>query len=362
MLAELMRTKYSIAISGSHGKTTTTSLVSHILLEAKKDPTIIIGGKVQNLSTNAHFGQGDFLVAEADESDKSLLRLYPTLAAVTNIDLEHLDTYKDIEDIKNTFKDFLGNLPFYGKAIVCIDDPNVQAILPINNIKTIKYGLNEKLADIYAKDIILNSSNSQFKLYKNQEFLVNINLSMPGKHNILNSLAAISIALELEVELSDIVKALNNFAGIDRRFTFKGVYKDSEIFDDYGHHPTEIANTLLIARKRAKNKLNVVFQPHRYSRTQHLWQDFINVFAYGPIDNLIITDIYPAGESYINNISSENLVKELNKKQIAHNVYYVKLDPEFKEIKKQLDNILQPNDLILLLGAGKVNKLANILI
>lgn len=362
MLAELMRTKYSIAISGSHGKTTTTSLISHILIESKQDPTVIIGGKVENLSTNAHYGKGNFLVAEADESDKSLLKLFPSLAVVTNIDLEHLDTYTDIEDIKQTFKEFLGNLPFYGKAIVCIDDPYIQSILPINNIKTIKYGIAEEKADIVAKNIQLNADHSEFELYRNQKYLGNIILSMPGKHNILNSLAAISIALELDINFNDINKALSSFKGIDRRFSFKGIYKNTEIFDDYGHHPTEIANTLIVARKRAKNKLNVIFQPHRYSRTKHLWQDFINVFSYGPIDNLIITDIYAASEDPIDSISSKHLVEELNRKQTTCKVHYIPIDPNFDQIKEKLDSILQPNDLTLLLGAGKVNKLAKILI
>lgn len=360
MLAELMRTKFSIAITGSHGKTTTTSLISHILIEAKKDPTVIIGGHLKNISTNALWGSGDFLVAEADESDRSLIRLNPTLGVVTNIDLEHLDTYKDLDDIKATFIQFLNNIPFYGKAIVCVDDPHIRSILPLNHIKMLKYGLSDD-ADIYAKDVQLQKDHSIFNVHikGNAEPLGSIRMHMPGRHNILNALAAIAVSRDIGIDFAIIADALNNFKGIERRFSFKGLYKGAELFDDYGHHPTEIFNTLLVARKRAQRKLTVVFQPHKYTRTQSLWQDFIDLFAYSAIDQLYITDIYAASEKPIENITSELFVQAVKLKQPACNVTYIPYEDSFRQLKEYLDKNIEEGDLILLLGAGKVNKFAD---
>ena len=360
MLAELMRTKYSIAITGSHGKTTTTSIISHILIEAHKDPTVIIGGHLHSISANARLGNGDFLVAEADESDRSFLRLYPTLAVVTNIDLEHLETYKDLDDIKNTFKNFLENIPFYGKAIICIDDPNVRSILPLTTVKTIKYGLDNQAdikPDIYATDIELFPDSSKFNIWHNQNKLGQVTLNMPGKHNILNSLAATAICLDVGVNFEIIAKALSDFKGVDRRFTFKGTYKNAEFFDDYGHHPTEIYHTLLVARKRSKGKLIVVFQPHRYIRTHRLWQDFIDIFKNSSIDKLIITDIYSAGETPIDGVTGQNLVNEINNSGAKFQTYYAGFNGNFCDIKNILESEISENDLVLTLGAGKVNKL-----
>lgn len=365
MLAELMRTKFSIAIAGAHGKTTTTSLIAHILIEEKKDPTVIIGGHLKNISTNAQFGLGEFLVAEADESDKSLVHLQATLAVVTNIDLEHLDVYKDIEDIKNTFKQFLDNLPFYGKAILCIDDPHIQSIMPMPHLKTIKYGLNPDLADIYATNIILGKDYSQFHVHTKVNnipvLLGTITLNMPGKHNVLNCLAATALALELGTPFARISTALQNFKGIERRFSFDGNYKGAEIFDDYGHHPEEIRNTLLVARNRTRNKLVVIFQPHRYTRTDKLWNNFVDMFMHSPIDHLIITDIYPASEAPIPAITSENLVKAIQQRCPYFSVSYAPYDPEFNAIRTTLNTVVAPDDLILLQGAGKINKLADYL-
>ncbi len=253
MLAELMRTKYSVAIAGAHGKTTTTSMISHILIEAQTDPTVIIGGHLKNISSNARFGKGDFLVAEADESDKSLLRLYPTIAVVTNIDLEHIDVYSDIEDIKNTFKKFLENIPFYGKAILCDDSEHIDAILPLTTTKTIRYGFKAS-SDIFGQDITLQKTFSTCTVWKRGESqpLGALYLTMPGRHNLLNALAAITVCLELDIPFQTILSALANFKGIDRRFTLKGTHKGALVFDDYGHHPTEIAQTLNVARKRTE--------------------------------------------------------------------------------------------------------------
>ena len=360
MLAELMRMKHSVAIAGSHGKTTTTSLISHILIEAELDPTVIIGGHLKTISNNARIGKSDFLVAEADESDRSLLQLYASLAVVTNIDLEHLETYKDLDDVKQTFKQFLSNLPFYGKAIVCIDDKNVQSILPIKHIKTIKYGISKE-ADIRATNIILHPEHSIFTLWHNQKKLGTITLSMPGQHNVLNSLAAIGIALDLDVPFANIASALKSFKGIERRFSFKGTFKGAEIFDDYGHHPKEVIATLAVAKKRAHGKLITIFQPHRFTRTQRLWDEFVSTFAASGIDELIITDIYPASEAPIEGISSQKLVQAIQAKNPNINVQYVPYQNDFNALKRELDRIIQPKALILLLGAEKINKLADFL-
>lgn len=362
MLAELMRSKYSIAISGAHGKTTTTSMISHILIEAQYDPTVIIGGHLKNISTNARFGAGEFLVAEADESDKSFLRLYPSIAVVTNIDLEHLDVYKDLEDIKATFTQFLGNLPFYGKAFICVDDPHATSLLPIAHIKTVKYGTVAD-ADIRAQDIILGPHYSTATIWKKdaREPLGSLYLTMPGKHNILNATAAIAVALDLDIPFATIVTALANFKGIDRRFTYKGLYKGAEIFDDYGHHPTEIYNTLLVARKRAQEKLIVAFQPHRYSRTQGLWQDFIKVFCESGIDHLVVTDIYAASEAPIPGITSERFVQELKAHNPKFSITYLPTESTLNNIHAHLDTVINQHDLVLLLGAGKMNKIADLM-
>lgn len=362
MLAELMRMKYSIAIAGAHGKTTTTSLVSHVLMEAHYDPTVIIGGHLKSISTNARLGNGDFLVAEADESDRSLVRLSPTIAIVTNLDREHLDTYRDLDDIKDTFRQFLGNLPFYGKAIICHDDANARSLLPLNHTKAITYGLSAE-ADVFGHDVTLKPTHSTCTVWSNREqkMVGELTLHMPGRHNLLNALAATTLSLELDVPFEQIAQALANFKGVDRRFTFKGMYKGAEIFDDYGHHPAEIHNTLLVARQRARKKLIVVFQPHRYTRTFHLWDDFINVLTNHDIDHLLITDIYPASESAIPTINSARLVRELqaHKKNLA--VEYVSEDEHLTGLQEILTSIVSDDDLILLLGAGKVNKLATTL-
>lgn len=362
MLAELMRTKFSIAIAGAHGKTTTTSLISHILIEAQMDPTVVIGGHLKNIEANARLGRGDFLVAEADESDRSLQNLFATLAVVTNIDLEHLETYKDLDDIKETFKRFLNNIPFYGKAFVCIDDANVRSIIPtLPHIKMIKYGLDEN-ADIYATDIALNPTDSVFTFHtKEHGILGTVTSKMLGRHNVLNTLAAIAVALDLGISFEVIAQAIASFKGIERRFCYKGMYQGAEIFDDYGHHPIEIYNTLLVAKKRAKNKLIVVFQPHRYTRTDKLWNQFVQILKDSPIDHLIMTDIFPASEMPILNVTSQNLVKAIQEQNPKFSITYAPYEGTFDSIKQSLSPLAHEDDLILLLGAGKVNKLPDYL-
>lgn len=362
MLAELMRTKYSIAIAGAHGKTTTTSLVAHILIEAKKDPTVIVGGHLKNIDANARLGNGEFLVAETDESDRSVQNLHPTLAVLTNIDLEHLETYKDLDDIKETFKRFLNNIPFYGKAFVCIDDANVRALIPtLPHIKMVKYGLDD-CADLFATQINLESDYSTFMVHgKDGKMLGPLRSHMLGRHNVLNTLAATAVALDLGIPFEIIASAVESFKGIERRFCYKGTYQGAEIFDDYGHHPIEIYNTLLVAKKRAKKKLIVVFQPHRYTRTDKLWNDFVKILTSADIDHLVITDIFPASEAPILNVTSQNLVSAMLEQHPSFPITYVPYESDFAQIKKTITNLAQEDDLLLLLGAGKVNKLVQYL-
>jgi len=362
MLAELMRTKFSIAVAGAHGKTTTTSMISHILIEAEQDPTVVIGGHLKNIQANARLGDGEFLVAEADESDRSLVNLKPTLAVVTNIDLEHLETYTDLDDIKETFKRFLNNIPFYGKAFMCIDNQHIQSLLPIPHIKTVKYGLWPD-ADIFATNIQLFPEHSTFNLHtkESDESLATITIHMPGRHNVLNTLGAIAVALDLEIPLPIITHSLASFKGIERRFSYKGTFGGAEFFDDYGHHPQEIYNTLLVARKRAKKKLLVVFQPHRYTRTDKLWHEFIKVFVENPVDHLIITDIYPASEAPILHVTSTNLVQALKQIKPDLEITYAPYESDFMSIKKVINTLAGTDDLVLLLGAGKMNKLVDYL-
>jgi UDP-N-acetylmuramate--alanine ligase len=365
MLAELMRAKYSIAIAGSHGKTTTTSMISHILIEAGLDPTVIIGGHLKNISANARPGSGEFIVAESDESDRSFLYLSATFGVVTNIDLEHLDTYHDLQDIKDTFRKFLNNIPFYGKAILCVDDENVRSLLPMPHLKTIKYSLADQsaLADIWAEDVNLQPDSASFAVHdKKRGSLGSISISMLGRHNVLNSLAATALALELGVPFTTIAQALASFTGIDRRFTHKGSFNGAQIFDDYGHHPTEIYNTLQVARMKAQKSLTMVFQPHRYTRTHKLWKEFVDLLARAPIDNLIITDIHSAHEQPIEGVTSHSLVSAIIAQQPHCKVTYVPLDASFEAILATLKPLVHPNDLILLQGAGKITKLAEKLI
>lgn len=361
MLAELMRTKYSIAIAGAHGKTTTTSLISHILLEASMDPTVIIGGHLHAISSNARLGKGDFLVAEADESDRSFLHLQATIAIITNIDLEHLETYTDLDDIKQTFRQFLNNLPFYGKAILCIDDDHVRSLLPMPHLKIISYGITQKSADIRAESIELKPDHTLFTVWSEKEqcTLGNIRLAMPGIHNVANGLAAIALAQDLGIPFSTTARALESFKGIDCRFSYRGLYKNSEIFDDYGHHPNEIHQTLLVARRRAQGKLVVIFQPHRYSRTHALWDDFITLFLAHPLDELIVTDIYAASEAPIAEITGENLVKALHMRNPNFTITYLPFEQILPQVQREKFSCTDhAGNLILFLGAGKITKLS----
>ncbi len=356
MLAELMRLKYGIAIAGSHGKTTTTSMVATMLDRAAFDPTVVVGGRVNTLGSNARLGHGDFMVVEADESDKSFLKLSPTIAVVTNIDLEHLDFYHDIDEIRSCFVQFVNKVPFYGSVIICLDDPNIQLIIPQISRRIVTYGLRAH-ADISAADIRVSSQNftSVFKVRRNNETLGEITLNVPGEHNVCNALAAVAIGLELEMNFDQIREGLQTYSGTERRFQIKGLIgADSAgegegilVVDDYGHHPTEIRATLAAA-KTSGRRLVVLFQPHRYSRTEALFDEFARSFYDAEV--VLLADIYAASEDPIPDVSAELLAREIER--YGHrNVRYV---GGVAEALPALIELTRPGDLVLTLGAGNV--------
>jgi UDP-N-acetylmuramate--alanine ligase len=363
MLAELMRTQYSIAVAGSHGKTTTSSLIAHILLEAHYDPSIAIGGILETINSNAYAGLGNYMVVEADESDRSFLYLNPTLAVITNIDLEHLETYKDLSDIKDTFTQFIYKIPFYGKAIINRDDAHIRS-LALDTINTLSYGIDVH-ADIMARDITLSSDHSTFSLITTHSGIIeNVYIPLAGIHNVYNALAAITVSHEIGVEWNSIITKLATFRGVQRRFSFHGVstHLEVEVFDDYGHHPKEIYSTLMVARKRAKNRLVVVFQPHRYTRTYRLWDEFLITFSKEMLDVLILTDIYSAGESTIESVTSQRLAQELQTVHPALIVHYAPFTPDFCYINQTILQSTEKHDLVLLLGAGKMHEITTLLV
>ena len=347
MLAELMRMKYGIAIAGTHGKTTTTSMVATLLGFAGIDPTIVIGGRLNSLGSNARLGQGKFLVAEADESDGSFLKLSPTIAVVTNIDADHLDFYSGIEEIKDTFVEFINKVPFYGLTVLCIDNDNVADIIPRVNKRFLTYGLSAQ-ADIRACDIKLAGLSTSFVAQYRGERLGEISFKMPGAHNVLNALAAIGVALELNVPFPVIQEGFRDFGGVGRRFQVKGEVNDIMVVDDYGHHPTEIRATLAAASGGWDRRLVVVFQPHRYTRTKELYDEFVKAFH--DADVLILTDIYPAGEEPIEGVTAEALarsVRQHGQKDVTHIA-------DREELVGHLQAILKPGDILLTLGAGNI--------
>jgi UDP-N-acetylmuramate--alanine ligase len=347
MLAELMRMKYGIAIAGTHGKTTTTSMVATLLGFAGIDPTIVIGGRLNSLGSNARLGQGKFLVAEADESDGSFLKLSPTIAVVTNIDADHLDFYSGIEEIKDTFVEFINKVPFFGLTVLCLDSDNVADIIPRVNKRFITYGLSAQ-ADIRACDIKLEGLSTTFVAQYRGERLGEISFKMPGAHNVLNALAAIGVALELNIPFSVIQEGFRDFGGVGRRFQVKGEVRDIMVVDDYGHHPTEIRATLAAATAGWDRRLVVVFQPHRYTRTKELYDEFVKAFHDAEV--LILTDIYPAGEEPIEGVTAEALarsVRQHGQKDVTH-------ISDREELVGHLLEILKPGDILLTLGAGNI--------
>ncbi len=356
MLAELMRLKYGIAVAGSHGKTTTTSMIAMVMERGGFDPTVVVGGRLNMLGSNAKLGSGDFMVVEADESDKSFLKLSPTIAIVTNIDREHLDFYKDLDEIREHFVQFVNKVPFYGAVIICLDDQNVQAIIPHITRRIVTYGLSAQ-ADISAGQVEVSrdSFGSTFTVRRRGEELGRIRLNVPGAHNICNALAAVGVGLDLEMNFAAIAEALESFRGAERRFQIKGqVMKNggSErdgvlVVDDYGHHPTEIRATLAAA-KSVGRRLIVLFQPHRYTRTQALREEFARSFY--DADVVLLTDIYAASEDPIPGVTAQALAEEIER--FGHrNVRYI---GGVDAGARALAEVAQAGDLVLTLGAGNV--------
>jgi UDP-N-acetylmuramate--alanine ligase len=348
MLAELMRVKYGIAVAGTHGKTTTTSMVASVLAQAGLDPTIVIGGRLNSLGFNARLGKGDFLVAEADESDGSFLKLSPTIAVVTTIDEEHLDFYRDLDHIKETFLQFVNKVPFYGAAVLCLDQVNIQEILPAVEKRFVTYGLHSQ-SDITARGIRLDGLHSAFEVSSQNRSLGRISIQVPGLHNVLNALAGVAVGLELDIDFSLIRQALEEFSGVARRFQVKGVFpRDIMLVDDYGHHPAEVLATLKAAKDAFDRRLVVIFQPHRYSRTQLLLSDFYRAFHQA--DVLIVTEIYPAGEEPIPGINGSLIVQGV-KERGHREAYFVKRKEDICDLAMEL---MEEKDLVLTLGAGDI--------
>src|SRR6202171_5747860 len=348
LLAELMRLKYGIAIAGSHGKTTTTSMTASLLSEAGLDPTVVVGGKVGSMGgSNARLGRSTYLVVESDESDGSFLKLSPILAVITNIDREHLDHYADIGEIRDAFCEFINKVPFYGAAIVCLDDENVQQILPSINRRTVTYGRSSQ-ADLRITESTTGHFESRFRVCARGRDLGEFHLRLPGPHNVLNATAAIGIGLELDVKLDDIREALAGFTGVERRFQTRGEARGVTVIDDYGHHPTEIRATLTAARLCRFERIHAIFQPHRYSRTFHLMDEFAGAFHQA--DTVFVTDIYAASERPIEGVTAESLVERI--RQFGHRgVEYVgTLDAGVDALLRSAAD----GDLILTLGAGNV--------
>ena len=347
MLAELMRLKYGVAVAGTHGKTTTTSMLATVLAHGGLDPTIVIGGRLRGLGSNAKLGKGDFLVAEADESDGSFLKLSPTLAVVTTIDAEHLDYYRDLTHIQEAFLQFINKVPFYGSAILCLDQENIQALLPRVEKRFITYGLRTQ-ADITAREIMLQGMGSEFVVVARQEVLGKFRLRVPGIHNVSNALAAVGVGLDLTIEPAAIREALEEFAGVERRFQIKGEARGIVVVDDYGHHPAEIRATLDAAKEGFGRRVVVVFQPHRYTRTKYLLRDFSTAFYQA--DVVIVTEVYAAGEAVIPGVSGRQIAE--GALEHGHrNVTFVK---DKEAVPDLLLPVLRPGDLVITMGAGDI--------
>ncbi|MFQ5701751.1 MAG: UDP-N-acetylmuramate--L-alanine ligase [Acidobacteriota bacterium] len=351
MLSELMRMKYGVAIAGSHGKTSTTSMVAQVLSGAGMDPTIIIGGRLNILGSSAKVGRGEFMVAEADESDGSFLRLAPTIAVVTSISEEHLDHYGTMESLVNAFVGFLNKVPFYGAGVVCLDDPHIREIMPRLTRPQLTYGL-ESQADLVGTRIEMNEFHSRFEVIFRGRWLGDVHLNVPGRHSISNALAAILVGLEFDIKFDEIAEHLGHFSGADRRFQLRGVAGDIMVVDDYGHHPVEIRATLAAAREAGKRRIVVVFQPHRYSRVRALAEQFTRSFDQA--DVLIVTPIYRAGEKPIPGVTGEALAQAIKRNGHGDTSYA----NDFDEATRLLRRKARRGDLVITLGAGDVWKVA----
>jgi UDP-N-acetylmuramate--alanine ligase len=353
MLAELMRLKYSIAIAGAHGKTSTTSIVASVLAEGGLDPTVVIGGKLKSIGSNAVLGEGDFIVAEADESDGSFLKYSPTIAVVTNIDNEHLDFYADLDSIKTVFLNFLDRIPFYGLAVLCLDNEPIQDLIPQMKKRYTTYGMTSQ-ADFQIRDVESGQQRSRFDIYHHGNKMGVINLNLPGIHNVYNATASIAVGVELNIAFDQIKKALETVEGVQRRLEIKGESNGITVIDDYGHHPTEVKVTLETIEENWQNRRKVVvFQPHRYSRTRALFDEFSRAFYQS--DVLVVLPIYAASEKKIKGVNSQKLCEEIK----AHGHKEVIFADGFKAALSHLKQTLQPGDVLLTLGAGDVWKVGD---
>ena len=349
MLAELMRMKYGIAVAGSHGKTTTTSMIALVLEYGGFDPTIIVGGRLNTVGANAKLGAGDFIVAEADESDRSFLYLSPFIAVLTNIDDEHLDQYQNVEEIKKTFINFANKVPFYCPIILCLDDPNLQSLIPQLERRLITYGFSTQ-ADVFARDHVFSGFQSSSVLYHKGKKIGALKLQVPGKHNISNSMAAVAAGLDLDMPPKVILKALEDYTGTGRRFELKKEINGIMVVEDYGHHPTEIRATLDAAKRGWPRRLVVVFQPHRYTRLSLLMDSFAT--AFNQADVLVVTEVYPAGETPIPGVTGRVLYEAV--RHFGHkNVHF---EPNLKKVAALVRRLAQPGDIVLAQGAGNITK------
>jgi UDP-N-acetylmuramate--alanine ligase len=361
MLAELMRLKYGIAIAGMHGKTTTTSMVAAVLAAGGLDPTVVVGGRVDAMGSNARLGKSQYLVAEADESDRSFLKLTPILSVVTNIDREHMDCYRNMRDVKKTFLEFMDRVPFYGMIVACNDDPVLRRLLPEVQRRTVTYG-TKRGSDFWinmgATCAMQEKSDggdarplSRFQVRYREQKLGEFTLHVPGVHNVLNATAAIAVGIGLDIHVDDIRTALDQFRGVDRRFQLRGRTADVTVIDDYGHHPTEIRATLAAAKQCGFGKVHVIFQPHRYTRTRDLMDEFTSAFS--DADSLFVLDIYAANEQPIEGVSGEALAREICGKG-GRNAEYA---GSFANAVEAVADAARPGDMILTLGAGSVSQL-----
>jgi UDP-N-acetylmuramate--alanine ligase len=349
MLAELMRVKTGLAVAGTHGKTTTTSLLGAILSEGGLDPTVVIGGKVLALGTNARLGLGDYMVAEADESDGTFLMLSPTIAIVTNIDPEHLDHWGDVERAADAFLEFVNRVPFYGAAVLCVDSPRVRALLPRVRKRYVTYGLSPE-AELTARDLVVKGFATSFTAVRGGAELGRVELRMPGRHVAQNALATIAAASELGIPFETSARALAGFTGIHRRFELRGEVRGVTVIDDYGHHPEEIRVTLRAAREALERRLVVAFQPHRFTRTRDLFADFLD--AFDDADVLFLTEVYSAGESPIDGASGAALAQAIGARGHAD----VRLVPERADLAERIAEEARDGDVVVLLGAGDIVK------
>ncbi|HEX3321868.1 MAG TPA: UDP-N-acetylmuramate--L-alanine ligase [Terriglobales bacterium] len=355
MLAELMRLKYGIAVAGMHGKTTTTSMVAAVLAAGGLDPTVVVGGRVDAMGSNARLGKSQYLVAEADESDRSFLRLSPIVAVITNIDREHMDTYRNIRDIKRTFLEFVERLPFYGVIVACNDDPVLRSVLRQMKRRVVTYGTRTgsdfSIKLLGSGPVANHRPVSRFTVRQHDAELGEFTLGVPGTHNVLNAAASIAVGLGLEVPIDAIRGALASFEGVDRRFQVRGEAAGIKVIDDYGHHPTEIRATLAAARQCGFNRIHVVFQPHRFTRTQALLEEFAS--AFNDADSLIVLDVYAASEDPIDGITGAFLAQRVRDVS-GRNVVYM---PSFAEATEKVTDLASSGDMILTLGAGSVSQL-----